>query len=287
MNKIMSKINFKDKKVYIPLIIVSILLVILLLFGVSNLVSLLSNNKKYKEANGIDFIDKLGEDENRKSFSVNVNEVKIDSEDENSETIKEDCTSKNICISDVDVLCYEDRGVIEFTVVNKSSSDSNGGFLNLKIGGYTAVIWYDAVKAGASVKGFHSYDEYDFKSLIDEETKEFKEKYSVDDLGDDEKSSLTHFGYYDCGNGKPRSYYLLDYEGNRIYSANDDDVKYVNCRNIVNNPDTGKQEEESAWIYVRINPCEKIEEKQEENKDEENLPLCSEFKNDQINISIK
>lgn len=208
MNKILSKINFKDKKVYIPLIVIAILILILCMFGIAKLVNILSSKENKYTASTVqevEFIDKLGTDSNRKSITLK-------SSNTNSKCYND------ICVTNVKVLCYDNRGVVEFTVTNNSSSKKDGGYLKLTIGSYSAVIWHDEVDSGSSVDGFHSYEGYDLKS---------SSTYSVSGLDDDDKSTIVSFTYYE--NILPRVYYTLDYEGNRIYHIGDEDIKAVPC----------------------------------------------------------
>lgn len=228
MSKINIKFDFKDKRVYIPCIIIGILLLFLILFGVSNLVSNISGKEKFtSNVKSAEFKDELGEDSSRKSVVVKAN-------------TNEKCNSKNICVESVNILCYNDRGVIEFKVVNNSSSNSDGGYLNLKIGNnYNAVIWYDAVESGKSVEGFHSYDGYDLRNAS-------KNSYSVSDLSDNDKSSIVSFIYYDCIS--PREYYPINYEGKRIYNDGDADYKHnVEC--------ISKNDASKRIVSYSFDPC--------------------------------
>ena len=280
MKKTNFNLNIKDKKVYIPLIII---LVILLFIFFGNFINKLSNNKKYtSSANEVEFIDKLSDDIERKNLSI---EAEID---ENNPDNSLDCTSKKICVRDVKILCYKDRGVIEYTVFNNSSDNLNGGYLKLSIGDYNAVIWHDVVKSGASVSGFNAYNGFDLTDA---------EKYSISDIGDEEKSSIASFTYYSCQT--PRVYYPLNYEGERIYRIGDDDVEKVWCRNKVEKKDDAGNityEDETANVYLFRNPCaisDSNDDNQTETSEESDpdtpptmveLPYCSEY--DDVKLTI-
>lgn len=181
MDKINFKEKLKDKKVYIPLIIIGILIVILILFLVGNVVSKItaSKEKKYvSSAQEVSFVDELGTDANRKEVTVSANNG--------------DKCVDSICVTSIKILCYDDRGVINFTVKNNSSSTSNGDFLRIVIGegdnAYSAVIWYDKVEPGQTVDGFHSYFGYDLRGFG-------SSKYKVEELSDEDITSLSKFKY--------------------------------------------------------------------------------------------
>lgn len=293
MNKIKKIVNFKDKKIIIPLSIVGVILIIIILFGISNIVSKLSKEKKYvSEATEVEFKDSLNTDENRKSYNVDVNVLEnctciskdecdaskkcsLDKdfcEDENdrkyctSPTIM-DCNSDNICITKLNILAYDNRGIIDFTVKNNSSSRLNGGYIKISISSYTAVLWYDAVDVGATVNGFHSYSGYNF---VDDFSQKNKPKYSVTDLEDEDKSVLTSFISYSCES--PTAYYPVDYEGNRIYSKDDFDVEKIKCL---------ENDGSVSDIYVKKeNPCGGHDNTDSNESETDSLPLCSIYPSD-------
>lgn len=232
-----NKINFKDRKVYIPLIIIVIIALICILFGISSLVSKLSSNKEkvfVSSANEVDFSEELSADSDRKEVEVTASTDKD----------KSNCVN-NICVTSVDVSCYSDRGVINFTVVNNNSSAVTSGYLKLYVGDYSAIIWYDELTGKGTYNGFHAYEGYD---LINTDSK----NYYVSELNDADRTSITSFIYYSCLAN--RNYYELDYDGERVLDSNDEDVVTKAC---IKQEDVGKPEDEIelSSVLVLIDPC--------------------------------
>ena len=247
------KIDIKDKKVYIPLIIIVIIALFCLLFGISNLVSKLSSDKEkvfVSSANEVDFSDELSEDPNRKEVVVSASTDKD----------KSNCVN-NICVTNVDVSCYSDRGVINFTVVNNNSSAVTSGYLKLYVGDYSALIWYSALNGKGTYNGFHAYEGYDLRSVD-------SKYYYVSELDDADITSITSFTYYSCLAN--RNYYELDYDGERVLNSGDEDVVSTAC---IKQEDVGKtyDEIEISSVLVLTDPCASFKDNNSNTESEEEV----------------
>ena len=76
---------------------------------------------------------------------------------------KEQCVG-NICIRNLKITCYEDRGNITYTIRNRGGKKASG-YLKLVFDNYTGYVIYDNLKSGKSVEGMTGYSGYDLRKI--------------------------------------------------------------------------------------------------------------------------
>lgn len=87
---------------------------------------------------------------------------------------KEQCYD-NICISDVEILCYENIGTISYIIWN-TETVAKDVYLKIKIGDFNGHILVDKLEPGDKYRGHIGYDGYDLRK-----TKSYKLQPMTDD----------------------------------------------------------------------------------------------------------
>lgn len=155
----MKKINLKEKINRKNLII--LFSVILFILIVIVMIKVLKKDDEYKpqiidnsQIKHITIVEEISDDPNRVEIS-------------GKKMARKQCFG-NICVSDVQILCYEGTGIINYIVWNtsKKSEDVN---LKIKIGDFSGYIVIDKLKPGKKYKGHIGYDGFDLR-----ETKSYK-----------------------------------------------------------------------------------------------------------------
>ena len=146
----MNENNMKNKKKIIIIASGFVVSIVILLLIVGNAVqkgSIKTKSDEKRELNGITLVEGIATDTNRHEISMNATQ----------------CVG-TICIRDVILKSYADRGQVEFTFVN-NGTEPQSGELNLKLGNYTALVAYRNVPAGGTSPGMYGYTGANLQSV--------------------------------------------------------------------------------------------------------------------------
>ena len=127
--------------------IIGIVLVILILIIIF-LIPKKSNKKDNFE--GIYILPGIPEDKDR---------VKVSNHTLNKEQCVED-----ICVRNVVINCYSDKGGIEYQITNKGK-EKKTGYLKMEFDNFTATIVYQDLEKGKYVDGYSGYSGYDLRKV--------------------------------------------------------------------------------------------------------------------------
>lgn len=162
----MVKINLKEKINRKSLI--TICSAILFILIVIILIKVLDKSDEYKptiidnsQVKYITVSEEISDDPNRVEIS-------------GKKMAKKHCFEK-ICVSDVEILCYENTGIINYTIWNtgKKASDVN---LKIKIDDFSGYIVIDKLKPGNKYRGHIGYEGFDLRKTKSYKLKEMSEK---------------------------------------------------------------------------------------------------------------
>ena len=157
MNK---KVNNKKMYLWICLIIMILIIVIVVLFAISN-----NTPKANKNPDAVSIIPGVPDDPNRITVT-------------NKNMKKEQCVN-DICIKDVVVTCYPDRGSIKYKITNKGKSEVSG-YLKMVFDNYTGYIVYNNLGGGKTEDGYIGYSGYDLRKIKEYQLRKLSNsEYSV------------------------------------------------------------------------------------------------------------
>lgn len=131
------------------IIVVIIILVVLLIIG---LIVKWYTSRVVEDPNfeGVTILPGIPNDPNRSTIS-------------NWKLKKEQCID-DICVKNVKITCYDDRGNITYVVTNKGKEKASG-YLKLVFENYSAIIVYKDIEPGKSSDGFTGYSGYDLRKV--------------------------------------------------------------------------------------------------------------------------
>lgn len=167
----MVKINLKEKFNRKNLII--LFSIILFVFLVIILIKVLQNDEEYhpqiidnSQVKYITVSEEISDDPNR---------VKISGK----KMAKKHCFGE-ICVSDVEILCYERTGIINYIIWNtgKNSSAVN---LKIKIDNFSGYIVVDKLEPGQKYRGHIGYEGFDLRKT---------KSYKLQEMSEAEKNNI-------------------------------------------------------------------------------------------------
>lgn len=119
------------------------------------------NPVDYSNVKYITVSDELSDDPDRVKISGN--------------NMKKEKCYDNICVSDVEILCYENVGTISYIIWN-TENVSKEVYLKIQIGDFNGHILVDKLEPGDKYRGHIGYDGYDLRK-----TKSYKLKPMTED----------------------------------------------------------------------------------------------------------
>lgn len=149
--KFKEKVIKNKKSVIISIIVVIILLLLIVLL---NVFKKEDDKKKYNldytNIDNIFFSDEVISDPDRVYVS-------------NDDLSKQQCVN-DFCVSDVFIVCYNNRGNINYSIVNKSDK-TRSAYLKMIIDDKTSYIILDKLKPNKKYSSVIGYDGYDFRKV--------------------------------------------------------------------------------------------------------------------------